>query len=134
MVDGSGSLVTEFVTAGTELEVGQISQPVETDYGYHILLRQDADNEETRTAYTDYAMNQLLDQWTADAKVETTEAYDNLDPKAFYDFMRNMVLEWQKEQQAEAEAAASASPSAETVSPAPETESPAAEPSASPAA
>ena len=134
MVDGSGSLVTEFVTAGTELEVGQISQPVETDYGYHILLRQDADNEETRTAYTDYAMNQLLDQWTADAKVETTEAYDNLDPKAFYDFMINMVLEWQEEQQAEAEAAASASPSAETVSPAPETESPAAEPSASPAA
>ncbi|HIZ93560.1 peptidylprolyl isomerase [Flavonifractor sp. An112] len=134
MVDGSGSLVTEFVTAGTDLEVGQISQPVETDYGYHILLRQDADNEETRTAYTDYAMNQLLDQWTADAKVETTEAYDNLDPKAFYDFMMNMVLEWQEEQQAEAEAAASASPSAETESPAPETESPAAEPSASPAA
>ena len=125
MVDGSGSLVTEFVTAGTELEVGQISQPVETDYGYHILLRQDADNEETRTAYTDYAMNQLLDQWTADAKVETTEAYDNLDPKAFYDFMINMVLEWQEEQQAEAAA---------SQTPAPETESPAAEPSASPAA
>lgn len=134
MVDGTGSLVTEFVTAGTALEVGQISQPVETSYGYHILLRQDADNEETRTAYADYAMNQLLDQWTADAKVETTDAYKNLDPKSFYDFMMNMVLEWQEQQQAEAEAAASASPSAETESPAPETESPAAEPSASPAA
>ncbi|MCI7472938.1 MAG: peptidylprolyl isomerase [Clostridiales bacterium] len=131
MVDGTGSLVSEFVTAGTQLEVGQISQPVETDYGYHILLRQDADNETTRTAYTDYAMNQLLDQWTADAKVETTDAYKNLDPKAFYDFMMNMVLEWQQQKQAEAQA--SESPAA-TESPAPETESPAAEPSASPAA
>ena len=58
------------------------------------------------------------------SKVETTEAYDNLDPKAFYDFMINMVLEWQEEQQAEAA----------SQTPAPETESPAAEPSASPAA
>lgn len=134
LVDGTSSLVTEFVTAGTALEVGQISQPVETDYGYHILLRQDADNEDTRAAYPNYAMNKLLDQWAEEAKVETTEAYDKLDPKAFYDFMMNMVLEWQEEQQAEAEAQASASPAVETESPAPQTESPAAEPTASPAA
>ncbi len=134
MVDGSGSLVPEFVSAGTALEVGQISQPVETDYGYHILMRQDADNEETRNVYPDYAMNQLMDQWTADAQVETTQAYDNLDPKAFYDFMMNMVLEWQEQKQAEAEAAASASPAPETETPAPQTETPAAEPTASPAA
>ena len=134
LLDGSSSLVSEFVTAGTALAVDEISAPVATDYGYHILLRQNADNEDTRAAYSNYAMNQMLDQWTADAKVETTEAYDNLDPKAFYDFMMNMVMEWQEQKQAEAEAQASESPAAETESPAPETETPAAEPTASPAA
>ena len=72
-------------------------------------------------------MNLLLEQWSADAKVETTQAYDALDPKAFYDFMSNMILEWQAEMQAEAEAAATETPAAAT-------ESPAAEPTASPAA
>ena len=134
LLDGSSSLVSEFVTAGTALAVDEISAPVATDYGYHILLRQNADNEDTRAAYSNYAMNQMLDQWTADAKVETTDAYDKLDPKAFYDFMMNMVMEWQEQKQAEAEAQASESPAAETESPAPETETPAAEPTASPAA
>ena len=134
LLDGSSSLMSEFVTAGTALAVDEISAPVATDYGYHILLRQNADNEDTRAAYSNYAMNQMLDQWTADAKVETTEAFDKLDPKAFYDFMMNMVMEWQEQKQAEAEAQASESPAAETESPAPETETPAAEPTASPAA
>ena len=134
LLDGSSSLMSEFVTAGTALAVDEISAPVATDYGYHILLRQNADNEDTRAAYSNYAMNQMLDQWTADAKVETTDAYDKLDPKAFYDFMMNMVMEWQEQKQAEAEAQASESPAAETESPAPETETPAAEPTASPAA
>lgn len=135
LLDGSSALVKEFVTAGTGLDVDQISQPVETNYGYHILLRQNADNEETRTAYSNYAMNKLLDQWTADAKVKTTEAYDNLDPKPFYDHMIGMVKQWQEEQQAKAEA--SASPEGSTAAPeseAPQTETPAAEPAASPAA
>ena len=127
LVDGTSSLVSEFVTAGTALEMDQISQPVETSYGYHILLRQSADNQETRDTYPAYAMNLLLEQWSADAKVETTQAYDALDPKAFYDFMSNMILEWQAEMQAEAEAAATETPAAAT-------ESPAAEPTASPAA
>ena len=134
LLDGSSSLVTEFVTAGTALAVDEISAPVETDYGYHILLRQNADNEDTRAAYPNYAMNQMLEQWTADAKVETTDAYDKLDPKTFCDFMMNMVKEWQEQKQAEAEAQASESPAAETETAAPETETPAAEPTASPAA
>lgn len=134
LLGGSSSLVTEFVTAGTALAVDEISAPVETDYGYHILLRQNADNEDTRAAYPNYAMNQMLDQWTADAKVETTDAYDKLDPKTFCDFMMNMVKEWQEQKQAEAEAQASESPAAETETAAPETETPAAEPTASPAA
>ena len=118
MIDGSGSLVSSFVQTGITLAEGEISQPVETDYGYHILLGQSADNEETRAVYPNYAMNQLVDQWMTDAKVETTGAYDALDPKAFYDKMMELAQQWQAEKEAEAAAQASASPAAETETPA----------------
>lgn len=118
MIDGSGSLVSPFVQAGMALAEGEISQPVETDYGYHILLGQSADNEDTRAVYPNYAMNQRIDQWMVDAEVETTDAYDALDPKAFYDKMMELAKKWQEEKQAELEAQASASPAPETESPA----------------
>ena len=118
LVDGSGSLVSSFVQMGIALAEGEISQPVETDYGYHILLGQNPDNEETRAVYPNYAMNQLVNQWMADAKVETTTAYDALDPKAFYDNLIELSKQWQAEKEAEAAAQASASPTAGTESPA----------------
>ena len=118
LVDGSGSLVSSFVQTGIALAEGEISQPVETDYGYHILLGQNPDNEETRAVYPNYAMNQLVNQWMADAKVETTAAYDALDPKAFYDNLIELSKQWQAEKEAEAAAQASASPTAGTESPA----------------
>ena len=118
MIDGSGSLVSPFVQTGIALAEGEISQPVETDYGYHILLGQSADNEDTRAVYPNYAMNLRIDQWMADAKVETTAAYDALDPKAFYDKMMELAQKWQEEKQAELEAQASATPAPETESPA----------------
>lgn len=118
MIDGSGSLVSPFVQTGIALAEGEISQPVETDYGYHILLGQSADNEDTRAVYPNYAMNLRIDQWMADAKVETTAAHDALDPKAFYDKMMELAQKWQEEKQAELEAQASATPAPETESPA----------------
>ena len=127
LVDGSGSLVTSFVQTGIALKEGELSQPVETDYGYHILLGQSADNEETRAVYPNYAMNMRIDQWMEEAKVETTDAYAALDPKAFYDNMVQLVQQWQEEK--EAEAAASASPAAETETPA-ASEAPAESPAA----
>ena len=128
LVDGSGSLVTSFVQAGAALSEGEISQPVESSYGYHILLGQSADNADTRTVYPNYAMNQRIDQWMEEAKVETTAAYDALDPKAFYDKMVELANQWQAEKEAEEAAQASASPAA---SEAPvESEQPAASPAA----
>ena len=127
MVDGSGSLVTPFVQAGVALDDGELSEPVETDYGYHILLGQSADNEETRSLYPNYAMNRRIDQWMAEAAVETTQAYEDLDPRAFYDGMMELVRQWQEEQQAQE---AQESPAQES-SPAPEES---AQPSATPAA
>ena len=117
MVDGSSALASAFVQAGMAVGEGQLSQPVETNYGYHILLGQSADNEETRAAYPNYRMNQYFNQWMEEAEVDTTAAYDLLDPKSFYDNMIEMLQRWQEEQLAEQEAQASASPETESTQP-----------------
>ena len=36
---GRGKMVKEFETAAFKLEVGKISEPVKTQYGYHIIKR-----------------------------------------------------------------------------------------------
>ena len=108
LVDGSSALVAPFAQAGAALAEGELSQPVETDYGYHILLGQSADNEETRSLYPNYAMNRRIDQWMAEAQVETTDTYETLDPKAFYDGMMELARQWREEAQAAQESAAPA--------------------------
>ena len=78
------------------LSVGQISSPVETEQGYYILLRQDAATRaQTISAYPAYRMNQLLTQWVEQAQVTTTQAYDSLDVKGFYDALQTVAQEKQ---------------------------------------
>ena len=36
---GRGKMVKEFETAAFDLRVGQISEPIKTQYGYHIIKR-----------------------------------------------------------------------------------------------
>ena len=36
---GRGKMVKEFETAAFNLQVGQISEPVKTQYGYHVIKR-----------------------------------------------------------------------------------------------
>lgn len=79
LFDANDSLVGGFREATLALEVGQISDIVETDYGYHILLRLPMDPAEFREQAVAWRMQERSDQWLSEAGVETTQAYDQLD-------------------------------------------------------
>lgn len=118
---GPGEMVQEFYDGTKALAVGDISEPVQSSYGYHIILRLDANDETGYGKYADVKMNDQVDQWMEAAQVEKTEALENLDPQAFYDGLTTL-------RQSISEAARAAAP-AETGEPAqtgaPETAAPA---------
>ena len=43
---GEGEMVQEFYDGAIALEVGEFSEPIRTDYGYHIILREPLNEEE----------------------------------------------------------------------------------------
>lgn len=107
-----GQMVPEFEEGALALEEGEIGDPVATDYGYHIIMRIPLDEEqlaELAEQYTtaDYKLQELTEEWVAQAEVKTTTAYDELDPKAFYERLTSIV----EAREAARKAAESAAPS-----------------------
>lgn len=79
-----GEMVPEFEEGATALEIGEISDPIQTDYGYHIILRIPVDLEQAKWDYSpDSRLQEMLDQWVDEAEVTTTKAWDELDVKSF---------------------------------------------------
>jgi len=85
--DSTASLVGGFREAALELKEGELSGIVETDYGYHIMLRQ-ALTEETKAQYRESfrasALRQQVDQWMEEAEIVRADAFTNLDVGDFY--------------------------------------------------
>ena len=82
----SGQMVEPFEEGTRALDYGQISDIVESDYGFHIILR--LDPAEVAAIRSDWALNQLSQQstqWVEEAEIVTTETYDNLNVGDFYE-------------------------------------------------
>ena len=80
-----GQMVSPYEKAALALSFGQVSGIVESEYGYHIIIRdQVKDLSSYAYKWREYQMGQQVDQWMADADIQTTEALDNLDVADFY--------------------------------------------------
>lgn len=85
-VFSAGDMVEAFESATRSLEPGQLSGIVESDYGYHIILRLDpATSKAFREKYSSAKLSEMEQQWVDEADIKTTETYDNLSVADFYD-------------------------------------------------
>lgn len=78
------SLVGGFREATLELEEGELSGLVETDYGYHILLRLPVEPASVESQCRDELVNQFLAAHMEEAEVEVSDHIESLDIAAFY--------------------------------------------------
>lgn len=95
--DATDSLVGGFREAALALAVGEISDVVETDYGYHIMLRLPIDPADYRDKCVSHLLETRIDAERDRLGVTRTDAFDKLDVDSFW----NNVLSLQSAVQAE---------------------------------
>ena len=81
------SLVGGFREAALELDEGRLSGIVETDYGYHIMLRLALTEEMVESYRTDIRVNALeeqIAQWTEASEITRADALSGINAVDFY--------------------------------------------------
>ncbi len=83
---GPGQMDAAFEEAVASLEVGEISQVVETLYGYHIMLRLPLEMSDTlRTTLANDDLYTTMTEWVLEYTAEPTEAMASIDIQQFYE-------------------------------------------------
>lgn len=86
--DSTASLVGGFREAALALAEGGLSGVVETDYGYHIMLRLPLADEtvaQYREGFRADALGTLVQQWTDEADIVRADALSTLDTVSFFE-------------------------------------------------
>ncbi len=78
-----GQMVPQFEEASLALKDGEISEVVESDHGYHIILRLPLDLEKFREELIAVKMQEHVDRWLEEYPPQATDAWDALDCDAF---------------------------------------------------
>jgi parvulin-like peptidyl-prolyl isomerase len=76
---GKNAMVTEFETAAFELEVGEISEPVQTSFGFHIIQLLGKEVRPIETSQLDQNKQTFFNKWLSNEKAKyTIEQYDDV--------------------------------------------------------
>lgn len=81
-----GQMVSEFETAALALEPDHFSEPVQSSYGYHIILRGTVEDLDSYSeTYTNGQMDGLMNTWLNEADIQKSDALSTLDASEFYE-------------------------------------------------